>query len=410
MPTLLIVNITCNQGSTGKISEQIGLIMKEQGWDVYLAHGARRVNTSKLNTYQFSTVRDEYLHYAKGLIYDGDGLGSKASTKRLVNYIDKIKPDVIQLHNLHGYFLNYKILFDYLKCTNIPVVMTLHDCWSFTGHCVHPIIAHCEKWLSECYNCPIKKQYPKATYGIDGSRRNFKLKQEYLASYKYLHIVTVSAWLGDLVRHSLLKEREIHVFSNGVDVKLFKPMIVDKLMKFTIIAVSNVWHKDKGLFDFIELSQYLKEDEQIILVGFDSRKNKYRLPKNILTIPYTNSQEELVKLYNQSDVVVSLSYAETFGLTVAEGFSCGTPAVVYDNTAQPALITSETGLVVKTGDVPAVYDAISIVRKTGKAHYSDSCRKRAELYYNKELCYRKYVELYENILTNEDINYNSDLE
>ena len=397
MLTLLIVNITCNQGSTGKISEQIGLIMKERGWNVYFAHGARRVNPSKLKTYQFSTKRDEYLHYARGLVYDGDGLGSKAATKRLVNFINIVKPDVIQLHNLHGYYLNYKILFDYLKSTSIPVVMTLHDCWSFTGHCVHPNIARCVKWISECHNCPVKKQYPKATYGIDGSRRNYRLKKEYLASYKYLHIVTVSKWLGDLVKQSILKEREIHVFPNGVDVKLFRPMVVEKLNKFTIIAVSNIWHKDKGLFDLIKLSQYLKQDEQIILVGFDSRRNIHKLPENIITIPYTNSQEELAKLYNQSDVVVSLSYAETFGLTVAEGFSCGTPAIVYDNTAQPALITAETGLIVKTGDVSAVYDAITIVRKTGKTHYSESCRNRAELYFDKEHCFEKYVELYERL-------------
>ena len=167
MPKLLIINVTCNQGSTGKISEQIGALMKSAGWDVYLAHGARRVNPSGLNTFQFSSVKDEYLHFVKSLFFDGDGLGSIVATKRLVNYIKDIKPDIIQLHNLHGYYINYKVLFGYLNKTQIPVVMTLHDCWSFTGHCVHPIIANCNKWKTECNHCPLKNKYPKA-YRLKG--------------------------------------------------------------------------------------------------------------------------------------------------------------------------------------------------------------------------------------------------
>ena len=146
MPKLLIINITCNQGSTGKISEQVGLMMVQRGWEVFLAHGARRVNPSELSTIPFSSVGEEYLHALKSLLFDADGLGSTKATQKLVEKIKEIQPDVIQIHNLHGYYLNYPVLFKYLNCINVPIVMTLHDCWSFTGHCVHFVIAGCEKW------------------------------------------------------------------------------------------------------------------------------------------------------------------------------------------------------------------------------------------------------------------------
>ena len=161
MPTLLIINITCNQGSTGKIAEHVGIMMQNKGWDVYYAHGARRVNPSQLKTIPFSSVSAEYMHALRSRLFDEDGLGSEKETRFLVEQIKIIKPDIIHIHNIHGYYLNYKILFEYLNNTNIQVVKTLHDCWDFTGHCTHFVTANCEKWKSECLDCPLsKKLYP----------------------------------------------------------------------------------------------------------------------------------------------------------------------------------------------------------------------------------------------------------
>lgn len=396
MSKLLIINITCNQGSTGKISEQVGLMMKERGWDVYLAHGARRVNPSKLTTYQFSTVKDEYLHYAKSLLLDGDGLGSSEATKRLINYIKEIQPDIIQLHNLHGYFLNYKILFEYLNSTNIPVVMTMHDCWSFTGHCVHPVIADCNRWKTGCYDCPLKTKYPKATLGLDGSKRNYSLKKQLLGECKNLHIVTVSDWLGSWVKQSILKQRPLHVIKNGIDLQVFYPYGRKSDGILRILGVSNVWHKDKGIKDVVELRSLLPNDKySITLVGLNEKQVK-QLPEGINGITRTSNQEELARLYSESDVLINPTYADTFPTVNLEAIACGTPVVTYRTGGSPESLTPETGIVVGVGDVKAMAAAITQMKESPLSSYA--CRDYALEYFDKDKCFEKYIELYNRIL------------
>ena len=360
-----------------------------------MAHGARRVCKSDLKTIPFSSILDEYCHAIQSLLFDRDGLGSVKATKRLIDVIKEINPDVVQIHNLHGYYINYKLLFEYLNSTDIPVVMTLHDCWAFTRHCVHFVTVGCEKWKYGCYDCELKAIYPKRTLLFDRSKRNFERKKSIIASNPNLHIVTVSEWLGNMARQSLLKDRDIRVISNGVDTSLFKPMHRKYSKAFTIVAVANVWHKEKGFYDILELSKMLRKDERIIMVGGLSERLKYRITPNILYYGMISNQEELAEVYNSSDVVVSMSYAETFGLTIVEGAACGKPAVVYDNTAQSDLVTPLTGILVKTGDVSGVYDAIEKVRNNGRDYYMTACRKMVEESFDKEKCFDEYVMLCE---------------
>ncbi len=242
MPKLLIINITCNQGSTGQISEQLGLMMKSLGWDVYLAHGARRVKPSDLTTIPFSSVKDEYLHALKCLLFDADGLGSSRATKRLIEKIKEIGPDVIHLHNLHGYYLNYPILFTFLKALNIPIVWTFHDCWPFTGHCTHPTYANCEQWLNHCSSpCPLLKVYPSSLL-LDRCGRNFALKENFFCDIDNLHVVTVSKWLENQTRKSFFRDKDIRYIYNGIDTNVFKPTNYDHLITRYQI------HKEKKLY------------------------------------------------------------------------------------------------------------------------------------------------------------------
>lgn len=399
MPKLLIINVTCNQGSTGKISEQVGVMMQERGWEVYLAHGARRVSKSQLHTINFSSKFEEYLHALQTYLFDTDGLGSTRSTRYLCNKIKDINPDLIHIHNIHGYYLNYKILFEYLNSTNIPIIMTLHDCWAFTGHCFHYIIKDCYKWKTECGDCPLQRVYPTRSLLADRSKQNYNLKKNIYDKCKKLYVVAVSDWLAEVTKESMLSNKEIYTIKNGVDLSIFKPLNTARLKStYDIIAVANMWYRDKGLYDFLKLSHLLKHDERIILVGLDPQKRKIELPANIKAIPHTNSQQELAELYNYADVVVSLSYAETFGLTIAEGAACGTPSIVYDNTAQRSLVTRDTGVVVRTGDVEGVYRAIEEVRRKGKNAYSNACVEYARANLDKNKCYLKYIELYKGVL------------
>lgn len=393
---LLQIDSCLVTGSTGRIAESVAQLAQSRGWECYIVHGGRYVKRpSCMKDIQSVSPTGEYLHYAESLLFDNHGLASRRATRSVIEQIKLIKPDVVQLHCVHGYYLNYKILFEYLNSTNIPVVWTFHDCWAFTGHCAHFVTAGCEKWKTGCYDCPLKGDYPKSF--VDCSKRNYELKKHLFASNKNLHIVPVSDWLSQITEQSFFKNNIIHVIKNGVDINVFRPKMDLSTNRFTIIAVSSVWNENKGLSDYIELAELLGKDEELVLVGISDHL-KAILPPSIRCISRTDSVDELVRLYNQSDVVLSLSKAETFGLTIVEAMACGVPAVVYDNTALPELVTKETGYIVRTGDVAAVYEKICEIRKKGKAFFSNECRERAEKVFDKNKCFNKYLELYEELI------------
>ena len=402
MSKLLLINVALNTGSTGKIVEGIGSLAVSNGWDVEVVHGARYKNRSNLKSLQISTRFGEYCHYLESSIFDAQGLGSRIETMRFLKYLDVIKPDIVHIHNIHGCFLNYPLLFKYLSNHKIPVVWTLHDCWAMTGHCVHFERTKCDRWKSLCEKCPQKRDFP-TSYLFDSSKRNFKLKKSLLSRMDNVHITTVSEWLANRAKESYLKDLPIHVISNGIQTSIFKRTPSDIIEQLNIsgrkilLGVASGFGERKGLYDYCKLSEKLAENYQLILVGVSDDDKKY-LPSNIIAIPRTNSQLDLVKLYSAAEVLLSLSYEETFGLTIIEAMSCGTPAIVYDNTAQPELITSNTGAVVSNGDIDALVTSIDEICSIGKSRYSDNCRSFAEKY-NQTKIYRDYLDLYTSILS-----------
>lgn len=401
MPTLLLINVALNTGSTGKIVEGIGGLAISQGWDVYVAHGARYVNQSNLNNYQVTNKAGEILHYIESSLFDAQGRGSRQETKQFLKVIDEIKPDVVHIHNIHGCFLNYPILFQYLREKNIPVVWTLHDCWAMTGHCTHFMRTNCMKWQTGCNHCQQKRTFP-ATYLLDRSERNYSLKKRLFTSMPVMQITTVSNWLKGIAEASFLKKYPVTVVPNGIKTDVFVPEPSDVKEQYglqgkkLLMAVAIGLDERKGLYDYIKLAEKLPEQYQLMLVGLTEEEQK-ALPKSIIGVKRTNGAKELAAYYSAADVLLSLSYEETFGLTIVEAMACGTPAVVYDNTAQPELITPETGKVVPTGDVDAVLSAIEEVCSKPKESYSAACRKHS-LEYDEKVSYQKYLDIYSAIL------------
>lgn len=396
MPRLLQINVTSNFGSTGKITEQISNLAKMSGWESYVAYSRTSID-SKANLIKIGSIFSLILHVIQARLFDRAGLGSSIATKRLIKRIDEINPDVIHLHNIHGYVLNYKILFTYLNKRNIPIVWTFHDFWAITGHCAY--FYDCCKWMSSCGQCKRHKDYPFSI--IDNSEYNLQLKRDIFANAN-INIVTVSKWMSDYISQSILKDKKVSIIPNGVNVNLFKytsGSIENGIVEsdFVIIGVAIKWDERKGLQDYIKLSRLLRNNEKIILVGLTERQI-LGLPGNVIGLRRTETQSDLAKLYSRANVVLSLSYAETFGLTIVESFACGTPVIAYDNTAQSDLITEETGIKIKTGDVQGVRDAINIIKSKGQEYYEKSCRTRAEKYFDKEMCFKKYIELYESLL------------
>ena len=401
MPTLLLINVALNWGSTGKIVEGIGVMSQAQGWKVFVAHGARYKNHSSTKSIQVSSKVGEWIHYIESSLFDAQGLGSRCDTNRFLKHLDEIRPDIVHIHNIHGCFINYPLLFTYLKEHNIPVVWTLHDCWAMTGHCTYFMRTNCKNWQTGCNHCPQKKTFP-ATYLFDRSKKNYALKKSLFTSLPVMHITTVSNWLKDIAVASYFNKYPVTVVPNGIktDVLVPKTSAIKEQYgiqgKKLLLAVAIGLDERKGLYDYISLAERLPEQYQLMLVGLTEKEQK-TLPKNVIGVKRINGAKELAAYYSAADALLSLSYEETFGMTIAEAMACGTPAIVYDNTAQPELITPETGLVVKSGDVEGVKNAIEEVCAKGKAAFSIACREHA-LEYDEKKCYQKYLDIYSKIL------------
>lgn len=395
MPRMVGVNITAGRGSTGRIADGIGKLAIENGWESWIAYGREPHSNSMSQLIHIGNKTDMYLHGFGSIAFDRHGLYSKRATKLFLRQLDQIQPDLIHLHNIHGYFLNYPLLFEWLRAWDGPVVWTLHDCWPFTGHCAHYTRAGCSQWQEQCHDCPQLHTYPTSLFW-DRSKQNFIDKQKAFLSCKNLHLVTVSAWLHQEVEKSFLSIHEITTIHNGLDTSIFRPKIVSEKVKSEskmVLGVANVWSESKGLNDFICLRKILPNDYGILLIGLSEKQIK-ALPNGIKGIARTSNIEELVDFYNMADVYVNTSVEETLGMTTAEALACGTPAVVYNSTACPEVVSKDTGYVVSPGDIEGLKSAIL----RADAIKPEDCRERVLTHFNAETQYRKYIELYSSII------------
>ena len=406
MPRLLHINTALNTGSHGRICEQISMLAAQKGWESTIVHGARYVNKSQFDDIQVTERLDEIWHGIRSYLLDNHGLNSICQTKTLIKKIQQLQPDVIHLHNIHGYYLNYKVLFSFLAESKIPVVWTLHDCWSMTGHCAQFEQYGCEKWKTGCHDCAyVKKEYPRSF--IDRSQRNYLIKKQCFTSVENMTVVPVSYWLENIVRQSFLSKYPVKVIHNGIYIDKFCPKNNEDLRrqlmgdkKAIILGVASTWDADKGIQDFVALSQI--PDYQVVMVGVkDSLKKK--LPQSVITVAKTDSQEKLAEYYSLADVLVNPTYKDTFPTVNLEAMACGTPVITYQTGGSPESVTKETGIVVAKGDFNHLREAIETVIDKGKDSYSSHCRERAVKYYNKDDRFKDYIELYENIIDNRNI-------
>ena len=402
MPKLLQINVTANRGSTGRIAEQIGEKVIAADWESYIAYG-RDCGKSKSQLVKIGSRLGVMWHALMTRITDKHGHYSKIATRQLVREIERIKPDVVHLHNVHGYYVNYKILFDYLRRAGVSVVWTLHDCWSMTGHCSHFESVKCDRWQKQCFDCPLKCAYPSSLL-LDRSKRNYTDKKDCFSSVSNMTLVPVSNWLARVVRSSYLNDKEVAVIYNGVDISMFTPIEKPQLEtkygldgKRIVLGVASPWSDKKGLSDFIKLHSHLTDEYKIVLIGLtDEQINK--MPKEIVGISRTNNALELAKWYSLADAFVNLTYEDTYPTTNLEAISCGTPVVTYRTGGSPESVTPETGRVVEQGDIEGIAKAIEELCAEDRAEMRRRCRDYAVKNFNKEDNYTAYLKLYENIL------------
>ena len=400
MLKLIQINVVANSGSTGKIAEQIGRMAQNNGWKCYMAYG-RWVYNSSLELYKIGSKKDIYLHGIKSILFDKHAFGSKKATEALIYWIQEINPDIIHIHNIHGYYLNLPILFDFLANLGKPIVMTLHDCWTVTGHCVHFQDIGCYKWINGCNHCPNLKGYPKS-FLLDNSRNNWNIKKEsFHKILPLLTIVPVCNWLENVISQSYLKHASRKVIVNGIDLNVFKPNenisnIKSKYQirdKFVILAVSNVWNVTKGWNDVLWLREQMSDDVTFIIVGV-SLKQKKNLPKGIIGICHTEDVNELVELYSMADVFVNPTYQDTLPTVSIEALACGTPVVSYDTGGSSDIIDENVGRLVKRGSRDLLLSSIDKIKDIGKENFYKKCREKAEMHFNKEDRYKEYMQLY----------------
>lgn len=404
MAKLLQINLSANWGSHGKIASQIGDVAISHGWESYIAYG-RACNPCSSKLIKIGGQWDIYEHLIETRLFDNHGLASRRATKKFIKQIDELKPDIIHLHNIHGYYLNYRILFEYLQGLSIPVVWTLHDFWAVTGHCGHFIQANCNKWKTGCYDCPQSKtEYPTSLFS-DRSKNNYLEKRELFTSLKNLSIVTVSQWVKNMIDESFFKDIPSQVIYNGLDLNIFQPTkssLKNKLGipddKPIVLGVASVWAEHRGLKHFVELSK--DNTYQIVLIGIKDNQRE-SLPSNIITIPRTSDQKELAEYYSIADVYANPTYLETLSMTNIEAQACGTPVVTFRSGGAPETVAESTGIVVEQGNESAMHEAILQLIREGKNKYSEACVRRASDLFDMHDRYNDYFALYQTLLNNE---------
>lgn len=355
---VLIINSVCEFGSTGKIVADLYDRYILAGDTCYVAYGRGKVSNKIKNKIRIGNNFNIIINGIEARLFDNEGFNAKRQTKEFLRWLNEYKPELIWIHNLHGYYINVSMFFDWIKSnSSVCVKWTLHDCWSFTGHCAYFTLANCQKWKDGCYECPNKHKYPKSIC-FDNSKNNFLMKKDCFLGVEDMTIIAPSNWLKSIVANSFLNNYRIEVINNEIDKNVFKPTKSDFRKKYNlenkriILGVASVWTKTKGIFDFLKLSKKITDNYIIVLVGKQVEKN-VRKNKNILFIDRTNNQNELAKIYSAADIFVNLSYEDNYPTVLLESLACGVKSITYDVGGCPEIV-KDRNMIVDVGDIDKI--------------------------------------------------------
>lgn len=391
-----VIQINCvyKKGSTGKICYSLSKLLTDKGIEnlTIYSHGKRdtdhAVKIMPTIYFKFQTCFSR--------IFGNYGFNAYLSTLKTIRIIDKFKPDIVHLHNIHGNNFNLMMLFDYFrKHKEIKIYWTFHDCWAFTAYCPHFVVAKCDKWKSECHNCPETKH---VTWFFDRSKHVYNLKKQAFLNQNMI-IITPSEWLGGLVKQSFLKDYRVKVINNGIDLSVFKPTPgnfreeynIPKNKKILLLVTSGLGYK-KGVDVFIELAKRMDKDKyQFVLVGGNDKADK-NLPTNIISIHRTENQTELAKIYSAADLFVNPTREDNYPTVNMEAIACGTPVITFKSGGSPEIVSDKTGMTVEHGNIDAMQSGIEEI--CGKNKFSrDDCIEAGQEF-DADKRFLEYMELY----------------
>lgn len=396
---VLQVNAVYGTGSTGTIVRDIERICGKSGIDCYIASPDINVKTAKKH-YLIGNVFDHKVHAVLTRMTGKQGYFSTKATKELLKYIDAISPDIVHLHNLHSNYINLNILFDYLSKKDIPTILSLHDCWYYTGGCFHYTAAGCMRWLNDCGNCP-KRGADNLSF-MDNSASILADRKKYLLKIPRLYIVGVSEWIAQEASKTFLKNKTITAIRNGVDMSVFKPSISDlkKTLgfenKYVILGPGSKWLSPINSYSLKYFSDNMRKDEVLLLYGVSEYKGT--LPTNIHLYGYTKNRNELAALYTMADVFANTTHEDSLSLINVESQACGTPVVTFDATGPKETVDGAYSVSVPVGDAKRLMDAVHLLRDNYKTETSEQCREFVKKRFDMQSQYKKFIELYRSIL------------
>lgn len=386
------INATCGAGSTGKICISVSELLSENGAENYIFYSSGSSDYPLGIKYANETAIKMQTLVSR--ISGNYGFEAKHTTKKLIKILEKIKPDIVHIHNVHSHACNLEILFNYIRINNIKTYWTFHDCWAFTGYCPYFDMIGCNKWKTECNSCPQSGQF---SWIFDRSKYLYNKKKDIISNVD-LTIITPSQWLADIVKQSFLKDFPVKVINNGIDLSIFKPTESDFRKKhecedkYILLGVAFGWEKRKGLDVFIELSKSLDESYQIVLVGTDDNVDK-KLPDNIISIHRTQNQTELAEIYTAADLFVNPTREENYPTVNMEAVACGTPVLTFNTGGSPEMLDGSCGSVVPKDNVDAMFDEIIRISKE-KPYSIQACLNKAKEFNMKDR-FNECVKLYE---------------
>jgi len=385
---ILMINVVCGIRSTGRICTDLAQALELQGHEVKIAYGRENVpNQYQKYAIRIGTDLDVKVHGLKARLLDDAGFGSKKATEQFIEWIKEYNPDVIHLHNIHGYYINVEVLFKYLRKCGKKIIWTLHDCWSFTGHCVYCQMDQCEKWKYGCSACPVyRTEYPVSF--TDNSKKNWIIKKDLFCGINDVTLITPSQWLANKVQKSYLSEYPVTVINNGIDTSIFMPIDSDVKERNKIddrkivLGVASVWDRRKGVDDFIKISKKLPKQYIVVLIGLTAKQIN-SLPENVLGIQKSNSSRELAEWYSAADVFVNPTYEDNYPTTNLEAIACGTSVITYNTGGS---VESANGAVVEKGNTDGIVKHILGGEFPKKVSIDLSISKMCE----------RYLDIYEN--------------
>jgi putative colanic acid biosynthesis glycosyltransferase len=406
---ILQINTVFETGSTGRIMADISTTLKHNNYESFIAYGYSYDKKNKSDSaYCIESIPHLKFSILLSRVFGKHGFYNKSVTKKLIKWIDAVKPDVIHLHNIHGHYINIDLLFTYLKKLNKPVIWTLHDCWSFTGYCAYFDMVGCEKWKTGCGDCKGLKNYP-FTWFFDRTKKSYTDKKKLFTSLDKMVVVTPSQWLADLAGQTFLNKYPIKVINNGIDLDVFKPKDSDFREKYQladkniVLALANGFEKRKGIDYILELAKRLENNYKIVLVGLEKQQMNL-VPQSCIGILKTSNTTELAEIYSVANIFINPTLEDNFPTTNIEALACGTPIITFNTGGSPESVDETVGAVVEKGNLNELKAAILRICEVDKGFYSCNCRKKALEKYSKDNRYNDYIGLYQKLKNSNNID------